>query len=328
MNVVAVPGRFLNNFVTDFYHHLSTMAADALGGVVQAAEDFNPACDVLFVVSLSHWPRNGLDKLERLPSCVRVVCWHDDLFWATDRHRRTIDQTFARSDLIIHGSKYAFLDLWGKYEAKSRWLPLFASPYFFRGISHRQAGRCLLSGATREWHYPFRHFVKSAGSPYVDVLGHPGYRVRPGDCVGKKYASLLGSYFCCVTCGGSSYGACKYSWEGRRHYYETPLDDCLGPSLGVFKTRGQVLLKFFEIPAVGSLLITDGVPELEEMGFVAGENYVRAGRGEVLEAIEDCCKNRERYERVKRRGWVLARKHHPERRAEALRAMLAEVGLG
>ncbi len=335
--IIVLPDKFVDDFLTDFYRCLSLIFSNIVGGLqVVRSSKFNPRqrnLEMVVVVSLAHWPVEDMRKIKEMSKNVALICWYDDFIWVSEEARVLNVLLFDKSLCIIHASKYSHLNMWGKYEDKSFWLPLFAPPYFHKEFNCEPQARCLLSGSCSPEYYPLRSMVKNAKSHFVDVLNHPGYVVPDGNCVRKKYADILSSYSCCITGGGVTYGSCKYKITGEKRKFERHIDDYLLEMMGQdqfvqFKNRGQVVLKFFEIPSSGSLLIAgDQTTEMKELGYESGKNFMSVNKDNVLDVISDCCTNPDKYEDIRRNGWLLSKQSSIEHREDQLRNILGEAGV-
>jgi hypothetical protein len=337
-SIIVVPDKFLSNFVTDFYKHLISIFSNALDEEVSIIKS-SRLCDsdlrninTAIIISIAHWPIEHLKYIMRLKESSTLICWHDDLFWVNEEHRRMNEEIFKKSHMIIHGSKYSFLDMWSKYENKSYWLPLFAPDYFHQEFNSNPKIKCLLSGSSQKTHYPIRHKIKSSNSQHIDVVEHVGYNnIDNNKYAREKYAKLINSYFCCVFDSGIVYGSCKYTISSKERKFNKPIDFYLKEKMGTeklkrFKSKGLVLLKLFEIPASGSLMIVDGhVKEMYELGYKPNENFVEMNENNVLDVIEDCCLNHNKYEEIRYNGWLLSKKHRMKQRQHKLRKILKNV---
>lgn len=336
VQLIVVPDKFLRGFVTDFYLYLIRILREVnpLFQVV-SSNVFNPTQNLsdVFVVSLAHWPQEDLSKIKQLPSRTKLYCWYDDVIWTSEAARLANIYLFDRACCIIHSSKYSFLDMWSKYKDKAYWLPFFAAPYIYtKEYAPASINKCLLTGATEQHFYPLRFFVVNSKLPMVEKLEHPGY--IPGENnshLRSNYAKILSSYFCAVTDGGNSYGASCYKITGEKRVFSQPVDlylqEMMGDRFEQFKSKGQVVLKFFEIPAAGSLLIADvnHCKEMFEIGYRHLENFICVDQSDVLSVIEDCCLNPSKYEHIRRAGWLNAKQHTLEQRRDQLRKILSDV---
>lgn len=328
--MLVVPDKFLNNFVTDFYEHLASIIVSVIPDIqIVKTSEFNPDKDLnlAFLISVAHWPVSEQMKIKDIPPKTKVMCWYDDVFWINENARKLNIYLFDRADYIFHSSKSTFLDMWSKYESKSYWLPFFASPYFYNNYPIQPTPRCLLTGSCSEYYYPLRKWVKDSKSKFVDVLEHPGYVKTPTSKTRQEYANFIASYFCCLTCGGLSYGACRYKITSEPRAFDRPIDEYLkemmGDRLEAFKTKGQIVLKFFEITAAGSLLIAGSqTTEMSELGLNSGVNYIAVDKNTALDTIKDCCVNPEKYESIRHNGWEWSKKHTMQNREIQLEQIL------
>jgi hypothetical protein len=330
--LIVVPDKYITGFVTDFYKYLLKIFVNSIEGlrVVKTSElKINGSIDLVVVVSVAHWENQELKKIKELKKDAMVICWHDDLFWIDEEARLLNEWLFDRANLIIHGSNSTFLDIWGQHRNKSSWLPLFAGSNYHQGYNSNPYFKCLLSGKCTEQHYPLRNKLKNSQFKYIEQLNHPGYVLNPEEnVVHEKYAKVLNKYFCCVTDSGKSYGACRYKITGEERVFKNHIDEYLIEKIGKenfdkFKKKGQLLLKYFEIPASGSLLVADeDCADILELGYKPGVNFVPINEANALSVIEDCCLYPQNYERIRHEGWMHSKNHTVKEREKLLRKIL------
>ena len=139
----------------------------------------------------------------------------------------------------------------------------------------------LMVGVTQLPWYPFRAEACRLleNQPYFHKVARPPETRHhaPKYPVGRDYAELLSSAKICITCGS---------------IYHYPV------------------MKFFEIPACGSLLISDWFPELEMLGFKPDWNMVVADLDNLPKQVEWWLSHDEERRRVSDRGAELVRKYH------------------
>ena len=83
------------------------------------------------------------------------------------------------------------------------------------------------------------------------------------------------------------------------------------------------MLKYFEIPASGSLLVADeDCADVLELGYKPGVNFVPINEANALSVIEDCCLYPQNYERIRYEGWMHSKNHTVKEREKSLRKIL------
>jgi SAM-dependent methyltransferase len=136
------------------------------------------------------------------------------------------------------------------------------------------------------WSYPFRQYVASLNHEGLEKLPHQGWRrENRGEAaeqiIGLKYYKKLNEYLCCFT-------------------------DAL--------TFRYIVLKNFEIAAIGSLLLTDKIVEQEmnELGFVDYETCIFSDQETFLDKVNWILDphNREEVDVIRRAGMELVRQRH------------------
>ncbi len=111
---------------------------------------------------------------------------------------------------------------------------------------------CLVPGMVSQNIYSLRHLAWT----YNRCVGikHCGYESRDKGVTGDKWAKALSEYACCLT-------------------------DC--------SKYGYLLAKHLEIPASGSLLLTNSCKELTDAGFISGINYINVTEDNYKDVIDD-----------------------------------------
>jgi len=134
--------------------------------------------------------------------------------------------------------------------------------------------------------YPFRQYVATLEHENIERLAHQGWKHDSTSeaVVRTKYYEKLNEYICCFT-------------------------DAL--------TFRYILLKNFEIAAVGSLLLTDKVieKEMNQLGFVDYETCIFCNQETFLQKISWILdkSNREQVDQIRRQGMDLVRQRHMTR---------------
>jgi len=86
-----------------------------------------------------------------------------------------------------------------------------------------------------------------------------------------------------------------------------------------------VVTKCLEIPAAGSLLLTNHVKDMDTMGFIPNIHYVPITKDNVLTKIDEVLNNPSRFTMVKNEGRKMVLSSHSlNNRIEQLRGILKE----
>jgi len=111
--------------------------------------------------------------------------------------------------------------------------------------------------------------------------------------VGDAFAKMINSYFCCVNPSG---------------IYNSPVAKC------------------FEIPAAGTLLLTNETSDLQKVGFVANKHYVPINQKNVLSTITNCLSNPTKYEHIRKEGMNYVHENHSiNNRIEMFKTIFKEL---
>lgn len=305
--LILSPARYEGNpFTAKFHELLSSFAAlkgfdyrfadEADGGGIARA-----GYRVVIVLKPVQYKKKPvLTGLLKLPPQVKLIGLWDDIHQGmAGRKLLSLDywnirRFFLRCDMILCTYEDAFRRLHPGFAHKVRFLPHTFGEADFSGIGYNPAPArgCLLTGATSRY-YPLRN--AAAKNPAVTVVEHPGYTAdaTASGKFGESYARLLNGWFSSVTCAS---------------------------------LLGYPVAKYFEIPAAGSLLIADHTPDMDRMGFVDGENYVRVTAENFGEKLREVLGDMGRFESVRRAGYDFARSSHAlKNRLASLDAYVSEL---
>ncbi|MDQ6418338.1 glycosyltransferase [Paenibacillus sp. LHD-117] len=232
------------------------------------------------VADVHYWHKDGniLDILDQMPERPDVI-FHYDIEWhnafapsianlnkvnilkacyVLDVHyypagRRDYFSKKAKPDLIFSASKYPFLKAFPDTEPRFRWLPFGVNPSVIKDYGLPKNVDYSLMGLMDQ-KYPFRHetLKQMAGCKGFVHYRHPGHLAshRPGLFVQEKYASAINGSMISFTCGSS---------------LRIPV------------------AKFFEIPGCRTLMLAESNPDIEELGFRDGDNFVACNRTDIRE---------------------------------------------
>ncbi|MFC5558818.1 glycosyltransferase [Ureibacillus thermophilus] len=224
-------------------------------------------------------------------------CYVIDAHYSPTERKKYFEQN--KIDLIFSVSKSAFLKTYGNYKNQFRWLPFSIDQTIFKDWQLEKDIDFLLMGQlydrtnntgyqtlTRKGRYPFREIVleKMRGVKGFVFHPHPGHTASANALVNEKYAKELNRSKMFFTCGS---------------ILQYPV------------------LKFFEAPACKTLLLAEPVPDILELGFKDGENFIACNQSNFYEKSMYYWKNEEERNRITENGYqFIHTKHTDEVRAK------------
>jgi hypothetical protein len=203
----------------------------------------------------------------------------------------------AKVDLIFSVTKHPFLNEFPKYREKFIWLPFAINPDVIKDWGLDKSKKFLLMGQVNceyekyspkrnppKGRYPFREAVLQR---MEDVEGfvfhpHPGHFARQTNnlMVSEKYAQELNQSRIFFTCGGE---------------FQYPV------------------LKFFEAPGCRTLLLAEPNPDILELGFSDGVNFVASDRSDFYEKSMYYNNYEEERKRITDNGYRFIQTYHTTR---------------
>jgi len=257
---------------------------------VSSAADFPYDSDVIFFYAEANAIGFMSSIMDKLPKKTRFI----GLFVDYDIHRydsELFHRILERCDLVLGSSYAVFKRKYPFFISKYVYFPHFFAPhseYVDFNFNENPKMKCLLSGQTRR-QYLIRHSVAQEVEhnprlrKQIDILEHPRKDCKAFFTRQNKgyegYVKILHEYFCCLTDSG------------------TPQDT-------------QVVAKYFEIPATGSLLLASVAPDLEQIDLVPNVHFVPIRKETVFSQIEDCLLYPENYQKIRQDGMSLVRRNH------------------
>ena len=302
--LIVVPD-LLFDYISDSFIILARMFSEKINGKVIKYSDFDPNqhTDIVFSMGAPSRTFDG-SKFWHLKTKL-FVYWIDDMGWKNPERRADFRKTIERADLILCVNPVKFSLLWDKYLDKIAYFPFYAPDYFLADAPNAYPiMKCLLAGrlaiGQNTTVYPIRQKVFHAQMPEIEVLPHP--TTTQSGIEKQKFAEELAKYFCCVT-------------DSHRTYYDFIQDENIHSyfnNIEKAKKQGQVVKKYFEIPATGSLLIADGntEEEMKKLGFQNGQNYIQVTEENVLDVIAEVLKNPEKYQAIRQEGLQFIKNNH------------------
>ncbi|WP_010268039.1 glycosyltransferase [Paenibacillus senegalensis] len=183
-----------------------------------------------------------------------------------------------------------FLKWYPEFSKQMRWLPHHANTDIFTDYDLHKETDLLMTGALIEPYYPLRTTIvkRLAERPEFMHLPHPGYRqIDDQDVtakVGKKYAMELNKAKICFTCNS---------------IYHYPV------------------MKYFEIAACNSLLMAPYSPEIGDLGFIPGVNFVAIDEHNFEEKAYYYLRHEEERSLIALNGMNMIRQKHSTRKRAA-----------
>ncbi len=208
--------------------------------------------------------------------------YYIDLQTQTDERREFVHEN--RINLVFSPTKDFFFRTLPDLKKEFRWLPFSNNPDIFKDWKLKKDIDCLLMGRSwGEW-YPFRNEVlkRMKGVKGFVYHKHPyeGNVHKSETYTGERYAREINRAKIFFTCG----------------------------------TRfGYPVRKYFEVPACNTLLIAKGNRDLEDLGFVSGENFVECNENNFYDLAMYYLGNEEKRKRIAQNGCSLVHSRHTDR---------------
>lgn len=179
-----------------------------------------------------------------------------------------------------------FSDAFRRLGLKTQWLPLSVDTNRFRKLNLPKISEAGLLGNLNPYVYPVR--VKAL--EYLLAHNIPMF-LNP--VYGETYVTAINQSRIFVTCSGI--------WK-------------------------YAVMKYFEVPACGTLLMADEPMDVDDLGFIAGKNYVKYNVENFPEMFQHYATHVSEAEEVARQGMELVRSHHSDEiRAKELFRMLEKI---
>jgi hypothetical protein len=184
-----------------------------------------------------------------------LAIWQDDLHRYLWHHDEMLELLFARIDcadviFLPYFRQFLTHKIYKPYFNKAVSLPWSVPDWMF-GIAtpwNERKDQALISGMVAR-QYPFRRkikrYIEKSKDPLFTVLEHPSYQI------GDPKHGIIG-----------------------RAFYEELARHKGGIVTSAKKPINYTVAKYVEVPACGCLAFMEKTPDLRDMGFVDGENYI------------------------------------------------------
>lgn len=194
--------------------------------------------------------------------------------------KKAVDNKF---DVLFCRYKREFFKYQKEYADKFadvKWLPHSVNTDMFKDYNLEKKYDVTMTG----YHFPPIYYYRDMifdvieDKEYFTELKHKGYNKRNGGIYGDDYAKFLNQSKISITCG---------------MIYNRPV------------------MKFFEIPATRTLLMSNYFPELNELGFKDGENMIAIRDIEKVDKqIRDVLNDDDMRKEITDNGYDFIRKNH------------------
>lgn len=253
---------------------------------------------------------DGLGDTDILKGCYVI-----DLHWKPDMRRKYFKEN--KIDLIFSATKHPFLKVFPEYKSKFRWLPWSINPSIMKDWKMKKDIDSLLMGLVYvdkenvgkhtlpiktppKGRYAFRDMVfeKMKDEAGFVFHPHPGHRTVKSELliVNEDYAKELNRAKIFYTCGSRN------------------------------STGGIAVLKFFEALACRTLLLAEPNKDIEDLGFIDGENFIACTVDDLVEKTNFYLNHPQECERITNNGYLLAhQKHTNDHRAKGFLKEVKEI---
>lgn len=276
--IVVHKGYERRTWFENFYKQL----CDKFGFELRYTDYANIPSDARIVVAFAvphwHWPNLMVDELSKLDPNIYLIGWmadiHCGLVEINHKCREEMITMFDRYDLILSAHDTRMKSMYVDYLDKYVYLPwAFASHerYMKFELNKKPEMQCLMVGAHGSAVYPLRSKIHGYAQKHKIIKS-----VR-GGIAEDEYASVLHRYFCGIA--------------------DTGHNEVIQP-------------KYFEIPAVGSLLLGRRTNLVDDLGLIPYKHYVPFTGDDVFDKANDIISNPSKYEDIRIAGMEYVRKNH------------------
>lgn len=229
----------------------------------------------------------GLDEVDIPKGCFVI----DSHYSPLERSNYFVSN---KIDLIFSITKSHFLKTYSGFQNKFKWFPFSVNASIFKDYQLEKDIDFLLMGlvydgmektgsqlSTPKGVYPFRDKVLEK---MKDVKGfvyhpHPGHNATDNAIINEKYAMELNRSKMFFTCGS---------------YFKYPV------------------LKYFEAPACKTLLLAEAIPDILDLGFEDGVNFVACDQSNFYEKAMYYLENEEERIRITENGYKFIHENHTD----------------
>ena len=233
----------------------------------------------------------GLSKLS-IPNAISL----HELHWDIEYRNKLIQSENIQHIFSVY--RDAFYKWYPKFRSKMRWLPHHVPVDIFKDYGLSKDIDYLLMGVIDKRYYPLRNMIlnKMKDKPGFVNHEHPGYREFIADeniFVREKYAREINRAKIFFTC------------DSILHY---------------------PVAKYFEVLACKTLLLAPTSPEIEDLGFIPGVNFVSIDENDFEEKAKYYLDHEKERLEIAEQGYEMVRaRHSTVQRAAELVAMIEDI---
>ena len=285
--LILYPKRY-KVYLADRENILFQMIAKKFGFKIQYGRTKQVPPDTDIVISVMQrtyqkQPENHNMYLAKTPKKTKMIGYLGDIQSLGNIPGRDI-QMLNRYDIILSRYNSLFQKKYPQFFSKMIYFPNFFAPhdrYTSLSYNTNPIYKALITGRLFEKdRYPLRVYVADNMDPKkMVIMQHPKFMVKAvGDkfYIGDRYAKRINEFFACPTCAG----------------------------------LGCLLTKYLEIPAAGSLLIANEIPDSKTAGFIPGKHFVAINQKNAIKKINHCLDNPDEYESIRKEGMEFVRANH------------------
>lgn len=295
-------------FTRDYSKHVFRnihYLADALNDVTNLVVWSNPGniTDILkqikftpdFILINDRAPDNcptitGLSSID-IPLGMIII----DLHSFISEQKKFIDENNIK--YIFSCYRDAFTIFYPEYLDRMFWFPHLVNTHVFKDYKLNKDIDYLLMGAVNNYYYPLRGKILETMKDEPGFLyhSHPGYRfsTEPNEYVGEKYAREINRAKIFIT-------------EDSIYHYP--------------------LAKYYEVLACNTLLLATASKELEDLGFISGENFVAINEDNFVSEARYYLSHEKEREEIARKGHeMVIKRHSAQKRASEFVNILQDI---
>lgn len=210
-----------------------------------------------------------------LESKTKLIGYFEDLpCWGNKECERNKKVMFDRYDVLMGACYKSFSELYSQYMPKYVYFPNFFFPLSrYKRLSQKvDQMKCLMAGALNSY-YPSRvHIYRDARRGNFKQLDVKRFSF-------SEYVERLSGYFCAIATPGR---------------------------------MRNVVAKYLEIPAAGTLMLAEKVVELSKLGLRPNVHYIPITQTDALDRIVEVLKNPHEYDEIRIKATAYVRKYHSE----------------
>jgi hypothetical protein len=268
----------------NWYGNFFEQLCDKFGFELRYTDYANIPSDARIVVAFAvphiHWKNLMIDELSKLDSSIYLIGWMADIHCGdlikkvNHECKKGMITMFDRYDLIISAHDTRMKSMYTKYLEKYVYVPWCFAPherYMKFKLNKNPKIQCLMVGAHSGTVYPLRSKI------HKYAQNHETIKSLRGNISKEKYPTVLHEYFCGIA--------------------DTGHNEVIQP-------------KYFEIPAVGSLLLGRRTNLVDDLGFIPYKHYVPFTGKDIFDKANDIISNPFKYEDIRIAGMEYVRKNH------------------